>query len=1187
MLFAFEGYSTHLVGGTMHYEHLGRVGARYKYKVVFTIYRDCIRAEAEYDPEIKVCIYGQKSKKIISSFDVDLDGVQRVDPVGQTKCPLLVDNVCLEKGTYTKEIILSESTDGYILKWERCCRNDQVNLPNEGGRPKYGQTYIGYIPPTYIVNSSPYFSEIPVPFMCLNDTTEIRNYAIDPDGDSLVYSFIKPYTGASNDDPNNYPDQTCKSNFSLSNIRYNIGFNETNPFGASGYATIDSKNGLTTFMSKREGNFAVAVQVKEYRKGVLLSTSILDLQILVFKCDPNAKPKFTQFKESHEIEAGQELCFIYSGADSDPGDRITIKAIGDIFTGANGFKGTRATFAERSGTNTVGSQFCWNTDCDHAREEPYVFTIELIDDGCPPKFINKNVSIKVLPFISEVEITGSSPVCLGEEYEYVAIKGKPQSIFTWTVEGGIITSGFGTNTIKVIWTNGPGKLIVKETSRFACSGALKEKVVTMYPPVPSPIFTGKDSVCLYNVELYSAPAVNNISNYKWLIDGGSIVGNSDQRNIEVVWNRIGKGYLKLVQVSADGCESDTFNMDITTIKLNAPTIVGPVSICPNNLNEYYIETPNSSSTYIWFYNGVEQVQSNSDKIIIRFGDPAIDVVSVVEENSLKCKSDTGKLRIKVDHDLDGQIPELRDEFCVFTANERYYVVEGISSTYEWKVDLGTLISGQGNHEIYTDWNVAGNGYVSVIENAYDSVNKQVCISKEMFLPIIVHPKPDTKGITGDMDLCQMSGMTTDFGVTGFANSTFNWSFNGDASKVINQGDKDIKYPLDESDTFLIQVVEVSEFGCLGDRLDSLLYIRPRPNADLILGDAVVCFPDITNKRYSLQGFEGSTYEWWIKGGEFVSIDSNLIVVNWFNNNEGQLSILETSFFGCVGDTIKLDVWIDNPSLKLDVISVLPPPLGDDGILLKWNLINGERYDNVFLIQRRDAGSTLGFQTVGQVAGSIFQFIDQPINTDSNAFEYRILGKDLCGNDLISDVHTNTLLRGTQPEAYSASLNFTDYLGWQNGVSIYQYHRLLTDKTPYEWYYDALESNTAYFDNGLEHFTQCYRVKATELGGTNEVTWSNEVCFNYEPVVFAPNAFTPNNVGPNDSYFVVAGSFKTINLAIYNRWGEKLFETQDINVGWDGTYNGKPVSQGVFIYSLDYTSYDDTPYRQKGTITLLK
>ena len=113
------------------------------------------------------------------------------------------------------------------------------------------------------------------------------------------------------------------------------------------------------------------------------------------------------------------------------------------------------------------------------------------------------------------------------------------------------------------------------------------------------------------------------------------------------------------------------------------------------------------------------------------------------------------------------------------------------------------------------------------------------------------------------------------------------------------------------------------------------------------------------------------------------------------------------------------------------------------------------------------------------------------------------------------------------------------------------------------------------------------MKATELGGTNEVTWSNEVCFNYEPVVFAPNAFTPNNVGPNDSYFVVAGSFKTINLAIYNRWGEKLFETQDINVGWDGTYNGKPVSQGVFIYSLDYTSYDDTPYRQKGTITLLK
>ena len=291
-----------------------------------------------------------------------------------------------------------------------------------------------------------------------------------------------------------------------------------------------------------------------------------------------------------------------------------------------------------------------------------------------------------------------------------------------------------------------------------------------------------------------------------------------------------------------------------------------------------------------------------------------------------------------------------------------------------------MLSGQGNHEIFVDWDTVGNGYVSVIEHAYDSVNNMVCISKEAFLPVIIHPKPDTKGIFGDMDLCQMPGLTTDFNATGFAKSTFNWTFNNDGSKVINQGSSNIKYPLDDFGTFKIEVQEVSEFGCLGDVLDTTLYIRPRPSANAILGDAVICFPNLSNYSYTLQGFENSTYEWWVQGGEFVSIDSNLVVVNWFNNKVGQLSVLETSLYGCVGDTIKLDIWVDNPSIKLDVISVLPPPASDDGIYLKWTLVNGERYDDEFLIQKRIAGTSNTFVTVGRVPGNIYEFIETPLNT---------------------------------------------------------------------------------------------------------------------------------------------------------------------------------------------------------------
>ena len=336
------------------------------------------------------------------------------------------------------------------------------------------------------------------------------------------------------------------------------------------FSSIDPVNGLTTFMSRKEGNFAVAVQLKEYRNGILLSTSILDLQILVFQCTPNAKPKFSQFKETHEVEAGEEICFIYTGTDSDPGDRVTIKAYGDMFTGANGFKGNKATFAERTATNTVGSQFCWKTDCDQARAKPYVFTIELLDDGCPSKFTNKNVSIIVKPFVSVVEFTGPLWVCRDQIYDYVAVKGKTGSTYNWTADGGQIISGQGTDKIKVKWGLGPNKLSVKEISKFGCPGTLYEKDISVYPAVPSPSFTGKDSVCLNNVERYTALDKNNVSNYKWFVSGGTILGNKDSKSIDVLWNVIGKGYLKLVHVSPDGCESDTFSITIDIIKLEFP-----------------------------------------------------------------------------------------------------------------------------------------------------------------------------------------------------------------------------------------------------------------------------------------------------------------------------------------------------------------------------------------------------------------------------------------------------------------------------------------------------------------------------------------------------------------------------------------------------------------------------------------
>ena len=60
-----------------------------------------------------------------------------------------------------------------------------------------------------------------------------------------------------------------------------------------------------------------------------------------------------------------------------------------------------------------------------------------------------------------------------------------------------------------------------------------------------------------------------------------------------------------------------------------------------------------------------------------------------------------------------------------------------------------------------------------------------------------------------------------------------------------------------------------------------------------------------------------------------------------------------------------------------------------------------------------------------------------------------------------------------------------------------------------------------------------------------------------PLRHIPNAFTPNNTGPsvNNTFKPITGSYLKAQFSIYNRWGEKLFETNNLTNGWDGKSNG--------------------------------
>jgi gliding motility-associated-like protein len=91
-------------------------------------------------------------------------------------------------------------------------------------------------------------------------------------------------------------------------------------------------------------------------------------------------------------------------------------------------------------------------------------------------------------------------------------------------------------------------------------------------------------------------------------------------------------------------------------------------------------------------------------------------------------------------------------------------------------------------------------------------------------------------------------------------------------------------------------------------------------------------------------------------------------------------------------------------------------------------------------------------------------------------------------------------------------------------------------------------------------------------------------------LFFPNAFTPDNNGINDVFVPVGTDVLTFHMVIYNRWGEKTFETHDLNKGWNGTFNGKVSPSDIYVVISDYEGYfnkQKTKFSYKGNVTLLR
>lgn len=117
-------------------------------------------------------------------------------------------------------------------------------------------------------------------------------------------------------------------------------------------------------------------------------------------------------------------------------------------------------------------------------------------------------------------------------------------------------------------------------------------------------------------------------------------------------------------------------------------------------------------------------------------------------------------------------------------------------------------------------------------------------------------------------------------------------------------------------------------------------------------------------------------------------------------------------------------------------------------------------------------------------------------------------------------------------------------------------------------------------------TTSYTVSISDASGCTSIKQVT-ITIVHDNGVFVPNTFSPNGDGWNDYLFVRGNNFESIRLVIYDRWGEKIFESQNSTTGWDGTYKGNEVDPGVFAFVVTVNYSNKETLTQSGMITLIR
>jgi gliding motility-associated-like protein len=669
---------------------------------------------------------------------------------------------------------------------------------------------------------------------------------------------------------------------------------------------------------------------------------------------------------------------------------------------------------------------------------------------------------------------------------------------------------------------------VTATSNDGCVGPQSNSITFTVNPIPSvTLASSSDSICIGdNVSFTASPS--GMNNYEFF-NGSTSLQSGTSSSFSSTNFTAGSHNITVVATNL-GCSSPASNVKTLTV-ISGPAVTLSSSDADNIIcagdTVTFTASPSGFANYD-FYNGATLIQSGSGVTYTTSGLTSGNSITVKATN-LGCPGPSSNAIVTTINAIPSSSLASNANTVCNGDNVTFTASPTGMSNYQFFVNGVSVQSGSGN--TYSSTNMQNNDTVNVI------VTNQGCSSTmSTAVAITVNPIPTVSLSVNPTEICD--GQTAVFYASPSGYDNYQFFNNGNS---IQNGTSDSLVATGLSSGNSITVI-ATDLGCSSPPSAPVSVIINTPPSPTITGTNIICNGDST----TLTAGNGTAYSW--------SNGSTTNPTTVAPTATTSYSVTVTDAKGCKGVG----------SITIAVIQHAGPELGPD----------------IFVCNKQ--GKTLNAAIPGGVsyvwspsAGLNSSTSPSPIANPDSTTTYFVTVTDVNG---CKDTDSITVF----PSAVNADAGDDVTINYGTGNPLAG-----SGGTQYSWSpAEGLSCTQCQNPIANPENTTTYSVTVTNddgCVGTDKVTVTVIVTND----VFIPDAFSPNGDSQNDVLYVRGNTIKELYFAVFDRWGNKVFETTNKGSGWDGTYRGGNAEEGVYVYYLKATIVNGNLISKKGDVTLVR